>query len=671
MFALANQGPSLPMSINVPFGFHSVQLQLNIQSIHFETMLDLQDIKTETEQDLLEEETENNSDEELVSEFKVETEEFQNDVFRNVENEVKNLQQFATANEKRYQCQWCQNTFPNKGSLDVHFRSVHAIKEKPFQCPQCGKSFTSKGGLSAHKLIHSGEKPYQCKNCQRRFFYKSRLMKHEIMHTGEKPFHCQICQKRFVTKQVLVKHQQRIHNTVCESEEKTSRPFQVESSNEKPCKCTICYQTFDSQEQLSLHLKSHFSGNDLVIQPIAKAARATDGPLQCQENMVTIPSRQMMDYANSQPPMFGSYFYYPVPVPILNQFLFAPTGNLRATQKIVAPLPIHNIYQPTSVNPVLPMPHSNQQQPMVFRSDERQVYNGEKPYIITTEDLKHSKDGDTENSQENKPHQCSTCGKHYSNKFRLKLHMQVHTGEKPYKCSYCEVEFGCPSNRRRHEKVHSGEKPFECTGCMKRFARSDDLKKHYNYCKLHDGNRANINQSQDEDSTESESKESENPNAFEKHDASVTKGDENLESKAFKERKEKPSAQLPFQCDLCPKSYSSRQNLLHHCFRHSKQISPPTSTQCPFCQENFTLIETMKKHIILSHSESFNPPIANAKPYKCQYCDASFALKANTKRHERRHTGEMPFQCQVCFKELRRKESLKDHMRIYHQSVGQ
>uniref|UniRef100_A0A1I8N3B5 C2H2-type domain-containing protein n=1 Tax=Musca domestica TaxID=7370 RepID=A0A1I8N3B5_MUSDO len=88
-------------------------------------------------------------------------------------------------------------------------------------------------------------------------------------------------------------------------------------------------------------------------------------------------------------------------------------------------------------------------------------------------------------------HLCIYCGKMYSRKYGLKIHIRTHTGFKPLKCKYCLRPFGDPSNLNKHIRLHlqtsssghggqgtPGSEVYQCTLCHKTFARRRDLQKH-------------------------------------------------------------------------------------------------------------------------------------------------------------------------------------------------
>ena len=58
-------------------------------------------------------------------------------------------------------------------------------------------------------------------------------------------------------------------------------------------------------------------------------------------------------------------------------------------------------------------------------------------------------------------HICLYCGKLYSRKYGLKIHIRTHTGYKPLKCKICQRPFGDPSNLNKHVRLHAdGNTPY-------------------------------------------------------------------------------------------------------------------------------------------------------------------------------------------------------------------
>ncbi|XP_072178190.1 PR domain zinc finger protein 13-like [Diadema setosum] len=250
-------------------------------------------------------------------------------------------------------------------------------------------------------------------------------------------------------------------------------------------------------------------------------------PIRCFQPM--LPS--IVRYGSILPPVHHrelfngvSHPYFPYKVPIPTPFKF--------------------------VHPPHPLPPPNELEMPKFAGLERThlPLQGSSPsFQVGETQYSYLQDSGRKNKR---GHLCIYCGKLYSRKYGLKIHLRTHTGYKPLKCKVCLRPFGDPSNLNKHIRLHAeGETPYRCEYCGKVLVRRRDLDRHIR--SRHPSEAAKREEKQRQ---EAEGKEAENANS---RPSSATEEEEDEEDEGLHDDAEMSPLSSP---DASKHLESSRPN---------------------------------------------------------------------------------------------------------------
>ena len=112
--------------------------------------------------------------------------------------------------------------------------------------------------------------------------------------------------------------------------------------------------------------------------------------------------------------------------------------------------------------------------------------------------------------------------------------------------------------------------------------------------------------------------------------------------------------QKNYQCQLCKKKFSSKQNLKYHMDRHEGK----RDHRCQICDKTFTQQANLKYHLEAVHQ--------GKKGYPCNICQKEFSTKAYLKVHQKLHEEDKKFECSICNKTFLKKRYLNAHVTAVH-----
>ncbi|XP_023232493.1 zinc finger protein 62 homolog [Centruroides sculpturatus] len=127
-------------------------------------------------------------------------------------------------------------------------------------------------------------------------------------------------------------------------------------------------------------------------------------------------------------------------------------------------------------------------------------------------------------------------------------------------------------------------------------------------------------------------------------------------------------SEKPFKCDEC--EYSTITISLLN--RHKRKHSSEQFYKCNYCDYSTPWRDSLDGHLFLTHytelssTDELPPRYRDLKKYECELCQKGFRSKYALEIHKRQHKRERPFQCDECWRSYAVKSNLKRHMRWKH-----
>ncbi|XP_017785217.1 PREDICTED: PR domain zinc finger protein 16 [Nicrophorus vespilloides] len=230
--------------------------------------------------------------------------------------------------------------------------------------------------------------------------------------------------------------------------------------------CTRCSALYESPNPLKLHLTlgcGKFSMTTLWDK-LSMALQENEHRTGLEFKFRLVPESSMMCPKQK----IAIDLSTPAEKKIKQENLFKPY-NTYSNSAFKPFQKIENRIENNNVTPLMQWPRFNMPQDYVHTPVLGQNCDDEAQIETLVSSLGKYKEG----------HICLYCGKSYSRKYGLKIHIRTHTGYKPLKCKFCLRPFGDPSNLNKHVRLHAeGDTPYKCDLCGKVLVRRRDLERH-------------------------------------------------------------------------------------------------------------------------------------------------------------------------------------------------
>uniref|UniRef100_A0A8D8B706 Zinc finger protein 337 n=1 Tax=Culex pipiens TaxID=7175 RepID=A0A8D8B706_CULPI len=405
--------------------------------------------------------------------------------------------------EKGHCCDICQEKCSSHSTLMTHKRRVHENSTKNFICVDCGNTYDNGSALRDHRVTHTSERKWECTTCGMKFKRNHNLISHQRVHAAGRPvvtFKCQECDEEFTTKGALAAHKSSHGRITCRLCEQTfndqaelmrhRREDHKITKRDPGVTCRTCHQRFaDQGEMLEHRAEAHPMTNPMECE-VCKSVFGSASALRAHMRGHA-PKTRSHDCPNCDESFICALMlqtHIKETHPDMKNHVCDLCGRGYPTRKqLLAHMGRHRNpnRERASNTPGHYMCHICGKEFNLRASFKRHVFNNHTnardfkcavcdKQLVSAEGLKlHLKSHDEQHFM------CSTCGKGFSQPYRLRAHMLLHERElAEERCPICNRAFRDKKKLDLHIKSHTGETEFSCTPCQRFFASDKLLQKH-------------------------------------------------------------------------------------------------------------------------------------------------------------------------------------------------
>ncbi|XP_033123739.1 zinc finger protein 423-like [Anneissia japonica] len=580
------------------------------------------------------------------------------------------LQSHLSTHNLIYRCPYCNATYNEAPSLDVHMKSMHKNVLSP-TVPLYGISSKSPHEPAQPPVIKSVNAP--CLDSPRQL----KKSPHQSSDDGEEGcFICQICDEKFPLKTLLERHHAKEHDI---------KSRRLTPDLQTPISSPGASSSYYDNGQ-GLHMLKSNANNTLL--KVLKSTSQTSG-IVCMfcrnailgENDLVYHSKKHKQYIAGEE---ASYYC------VVCMLHLTSIRNLR--------IHAHFHFQTSSSDDSKPQncvmcgenfrPTNNDESPVCLKCislDTQYPNEISRPAVGSTttkpgqfrcchcnvkfeSEAELSQHASVHEEVKKKTYQCIKCQKTFASEGEIHAHVTSHMlAEGIYhECKLCKEVFDSPAKLQCHLIDHTfTDKNYECPKCDGKFIFAMDIQAHA----IEHGIDGRDHKCDLCSQTFFFSAELMNHVASYHHFENGRLREEYRcyecgrqfisRSNLYSHMKTHTAKERVCRCPLCPEVFLNTLAMQQHYFQshtEAELVRSKKSLKCPKCDKTFSCATTLQNHM-RQHNQS--------KGYSCTECNKIFGLVKHLTLHMAIHSSQTPFQCPLCDKRFSKKEHRKAHFKSH------